>query len=252
MTFNSAIVPKTTNRTAGHTPYPSFLISSKRKLDYSSTAKTVRKVSKHRLISTVELNNANKLFYTILPDGVAAYFAAKGYPTGPNGYMQPALNALSDALKNTNNKYNDLLQRLNITSILPIVDNKTGQPKKLHFANGTKKMNIRCFVYIFDSVDDCNDTNLDTICTNLCNEFNNLFNITISFGGNAENFDFPRKNSLDEWFLEEDVINLAMMSYQEAITSQMFFQDEDLVRKYFRKDVDVPQLFQNYFNPDNN
>ena len=212
----------------------------------------MQKVSKQRLISTVELNNANKLFYTILPDGVAAYFAAKGYPTGPNGYMQPALNALSAALKNSNNKYNDLLQRLNITSVLPIVDVETGQPKKLHFANGTKMMNIRCFVYIFDSVHDCNDNNLDNICTNLCNEFNNLFNITISFGGNAENHGFPRKHSLDEWFLKEDVINLAMMSYQEAITSQTFFHDDDLVRKYFCKDVDVPQLFQDYFNPDNN
>ena len=251
MSFDSAFVPKTTNRTAGHTPYPRFLLPEKRKLDYSSTGKTVRKVSKQRLLSTVEMSNQNKLFFTILPDGVAAFFAARGYPKGPNGYMQPALNAVSDALTMPNSKYTDLVQRLNITSVLPIVDSDTGQPKKFHFANGTRMMNIKCFVYIFDSVNDCDENNLNSIGTNLCNEFNNLFNIKIAFGGNAEKYGLARKKSIDEWFLTEDVINLAMMSYQEAITSQSFFQDEDLVRKYIRSSEDVPQIFQDYFNPDN-
>ena len=113
-------------------------------------------------------------------------------------------------------------------------------------------MNIKCFVYIFDSVNDCDENNLNSICTNLCNEFNNLFNIKIAFGGNAEKYWLARKKCIDEWFHTEDVINLAMMSYQEAITSQTFFQDEDLVRKYFRSSEDVTQLFQDYFNPDNN
>ena len=198
------------------------------------------------------MNNANKLFYTILPDGVAAFFAVRGYPKGPNGCMQPALNAISDALTSSTSKYNDLVQRLNITSVLPIVDINTGQPKKFHFANGTRSMNIRCLVYIFDSVSDCNEKGLDNICSNFCNEFNNLFNIKISFGGNLENYGMERKLSLDEWFLTEDVINLAMMSYLDAITSQTFFLDEELVRKYFSVGKDVPQLFQDYFNPDNN
>ena len=243
MSFDSTFVTKTTNRTAGRTPYPKFLLPEKRKLDYSSTGKTVRKVSKQRLLSTVEMNNQNKLFFTILPDGVAAFFAARGYPKGPNGYMQPALNAVSDALTRPNSKYNDLVERLNITSVLPMVDSTTGQPKKFHFANGTKMMNIRCFVMIFDSVDDCNDNNLNSVCTNLCNEFNNLFNIKIAFGGNAEKCGLARKNSIDEWFLTEDVINLAMMSYQDAIISQTFFHDEDLVRKYFRTNEDAPPSF---------
>ena len=201
----------------------------------------------------MEMNNKNKLFFTILPDGVAAFFAARGYPKGPNGYLQPALNAVSDALTRPNSKYNDLVQRLNITSVLPIVDSNTGQPKTFHFANGTKIVNIRCIVYIFYSVDNCNENNLSNICTNLCNEFNNLFNIKISFGGNAEKYGLARNKSIDEWFLTKDVINLAMMSYQEAITSQtFFFQDEDLARKYFRSNEVVPQLFQDYFNADNN
>jgi len=198
MTFNSACIPKTTNRTAGRTPFPRFLLPEKRKLDYLSTGKTVRKVSRQRLLSTVEMNNANKLFYTILPDSVASFFAVRGYPKEPNGYMQPALNTISDALTSSTSKYNDLVQRLNITSVLPIVDINTGQPKKFHLANGTRSMNIRCLVYIFDSVSDCNKNILDKMCTNLCNEFNNLFSIKISFGGNSENYGMERKLSLDE------------------------------------------------------
>ena len=149
----------------------------------------------------MEMNNQNKLFFTILPDGVAAFFAARGYPKGPNDYMQPALNAVSDALTRPNSKYNDLVQRLNITSVLPIVDSNTGQPKKFHFANGIKMMNIRCIVCSFDLGDDCNENNLSNIFTNLCNKLNNLFNIKISFGENAENYGLDRKKSIDEWFL---------------------------------------------------
>ena len=103
-------------------------------------------------------------------------------------------------------------------------------------------MNIRCIVYIFDSVSDYNDDILDNTCTKLCSKFNNLFNIKISIGGNAENYGLVRKHILDEWFLTEYVINLAMMSYLEAITSQTFFHDEDLVRKHFCET----------FYPDNN
>ena len=166
--LSSAIFPKTTNRTAGHTPYPTFLLPEKRKLDYSSTGKTVRKVSRKKLLSTVEMSNANKLFYTILPDGIASFFATRGHPEGPNGFMQPALNAISEGLSGSTTRHNDLLKRINVASVLPLVDVRTGNPRQFFYANGTKSMNIRSLVYIFDAVGDCNETNLDGVCTNLC------------------------------------------------------------------------------------
>ena len=116
MSFPSAMVPKTTNRTTGHTPFPAFV---KRKLDYSSTGKTVRKVSRKKLLSVSEINNQNKMFYHILPDGHAAFFSARGYPDGPTGYWQPAIHACSEALSSEQSKYSDLVSRLNITTILP-------------------------------------------------------------------------------------------------------------------------------------
>ena len=95
MTFPSAMNPKTTNRTAGHTPFPTFL---KRKLDYSSTGKIDRKVQRGKSISVMEQKTMNKLFYHLLPDGVVAFFAAKGHPEGPTGYIPPTLRALLEAL----------------------------------------------------------------------------------------------------------------------------------------------------------
>ena len=75
MTFPSAMVPKTTNKTAGNTPFPAFARQIKRKLDYSSTGKCVRKVSRERLLSANEKKKTNKLFYDILPDGVVCFYA---------------------------------------------------------------------------------------------------------------------------------------------------------------------------------
>ena len=124
------MVPKTTNRTAGHTPYPVMHLPTKRKLEYSSTKKTIRNVARKRLLSVHANNRQNKLFYYILPDGIAAFFSAHGYPDGPMGYMQPAIRVCSEALSDNNSKYSDLVQTLNITSILPIVDPQTGMAKK--------------------------------------------------------------------------------------------------------------------------
>ena len=64
ISFPSAMVPKTTNCTTGMTPYPTFTLQAKRKLDYSSTGKTVHKGSKQKLLSVTEQHNQNKIFIT--------------------------------------------------------------------------------------------------------------------------------------------------------------------------------------------
>ena len=104
-------------------------------------------------------------------------------------------------------------------------------------------MDIKTIVFIFDSVKDCTETVCDGIGTNLCNEFNKFFNIKIAFGGNAVNCGSSIKRSLEEFFLTEDVINLAMASYFDAINDQTFFQDAELLCMYFGITDNVHDLF---------
>ena len=62
-------------------------------------------------------------------------------------------------------------------------------------------MDIKTIVHIFDSVNDCNEGVLDSMCTNLVSEFNSKFDIKISFGKNAVKFGAMVKTSLAEVFL---------------------------------------------------
>ena len=186
MSFASGIVPKTTNKTAGFTPYPACARPEKRKLDYSSTGKTKRNVGKQRVLSTCETSTANKMFYIMLPDGNVVFVANRGHPHGAYGYWAPAIRAVTEGILNRNGRWGPFVERLNITSVFPIKDPNTGLPRKFHFAGRSKSMNIMCIVYVFQSVKDCTEAACDSICTNLVNEFNNLFDIKIAFGGNAE------------------------------------------------------------------
>ena len=55
------------------------------------------------------------------------------------------------------------------------------------------------------------------------------------------------QKSLDEQFLTEDVVNLAMVSYLDNITDFTFFDDKILVSKYFQFTTEVRQLFSKMF-----
>ena len=198
-------------------------------------------------MSQSELQTANKLFYNICPNGIATLYPARGYPHGPHGYWAPAIRAVVEALNNEQSRHAELVSRLNITSVLPLKDPVTGMPKKFHFANGTKCMDLKAIVYIFDSVQDCTTDILDTICTNLVTEFNNKFDIKIQFGGNASKFGAPGVMNLAEIFLLEDVVNLAMMSYLDSVQDGTFFNDTELLAKYFGTACDsVFDLFRDY------
>ena len=248
MTFNSAFIPKTTNRTAGFTPFPSHALPEKRKLDYSSSGKTIRNVSCRKFLSVGEMNNANKMFFYLGPDGVAIFIAARGYPEGLYGYWAPAMRAVLEGIANKTSKWAALVHRLNITSVFPVKDINTGMAKKFHFAGGSKSMDEKCLVFVFDSISDCNSNNCTAICTNLCNEFNNLFDLKISVGGNAVDHGASPKNSLDEILLTEDVVNLAMMSYLDAIQNGKFFADAALVQSYFAYTANPIELFRDYLH----
>ena len=67
-------------------------------------------------------------------------------------------------------------------------------------------------------------------------------------GGNAVDYGAPVLQSLDSKFLTEDVANLAMMSYRQAIMDNSFFDDDKLVSQYFLYVPDVRELFSNIFD----
>ena len=108
-------------------------------------------------------------------------------------------------------------------------------------------MDVKGIVFLFDNVADNNTKNCDVLFTNLCREAGTTFKVKIAMGGNAANFGAPVLASLDSKFLVEDVANLAMMSYREAIVDKSFFQDDVLVNSYFQYCANVPQLFSNLF-----
>ena len=78
-------------------------------------------------------------------------------------------------------------------------------------------MDNKIIVYMFNSVNNCNKKSCNGTSANLIQEFNNMFNIKIAFGGNAANFGCAEKKSLDDFFLTKDVVNLAMTSYLKAL-----------------------------------
>ena len=95
----------------------------------------IKNVVRITLLSEHESNNQNKPFYSLLPDGNTAFLAAPGHLEGSVWYMQLVLKAYVEAQSNKYSKYSDLVQRLNITSILPNVDLVTGQTNKNHSAD---------------------------------------------------------------------------------------------------------------------
>ena len=241
------MVPKTTNKIAGNTPFPQ-IARIKRKIDYSSTGKIVRKVHRGKLLSVNDQKNQNKLWYDILPDGVVCFYATRGSPDGPTGFLQPLLKALNEGLSDHNSTWADLLKRHHVTSVLPLKDPATGFAKKLIFAGGTRTMDVKGIVYIFDSVEENNTHNCDRLCTNLVNEANSSFKVKICFGGNSAPFRRPSLlSSLDSKFLAEDVANLAMMSYSDAISDHSFFEDKVLVSQYFQYCPNIEALFARLF-----
>jgi len=76
---------------------------------------------------------------------------------------------------------------------------------------------------------------------------NTKFDVKLSVGGNAARYGMRKHKSLDTQFLTEDVVNLALMSYQESIEDGSFFHDTELVSEYFSHTTDVLGLFAKLF-----
>ena len=219
---DNRVVPSPSNSTAGHTPHAPDI---KRKLDFTTLSpknKVMRIVKRKKLLSHKTTQSQNKLWYQLLPDGVICAYAAKGTPNGHPGYIQPALRSIETSLKKKIDS--NLTRSINVTSILPMKCPHTNISKKIDYAKGTKQMDFCCICFIRDDVEQNTVTNGDVWCTNLVNVFNDKFPLMeLAFGGNTANFGLNMPSRLDLFLLEEDVANLAMMSYEESIRDYSFF-----------------------------
>ena len=84
----------------------------------------------------------NKLFYKILLDGVVCTYAEKVFPTDPSGYLQPAERMLSESLRHGSQEADDLINKVNVTFMIPITDTNAGHAKQIRYNNGTKSINV--------------------------------------------------------------------------------------------------------------
>ena len=232
------------NSSAGHTPYNPDV---KRKLDFGAKKQIVRSVKKMKLLSHTLNQTQNKLFYTLLPDGIVCAYACKGTPNGPPGFLQPALRSISEALQASSET--ELVHDIEVTSILPLKCPRTNQARQILYSNGTKKMKFCCLIFVRDNVSDNTSLNGDAWCTNLVRKFSRHFpDMTLTFGGNAANFGVIPPSSLELFFLTEDVANLAMLAYEDSIRDYSFFSNPELVNMYFNDASTAFTIFRNMFH----
>ena len=250
-TFPSAVCHHTTNKTAGHTP---FVNMHKRKIDFNagngSIKLAVRKVNKGRLMSVAETMNQNRMWYHNLPDGHLCAWVAKGTPDGPVGYYQPLIHKINNALRDPADEFNEFMNTCDIKALLPIRDESTGEGK-LHYYQGTKFLTVQSIVTIIPDITKNGESPAEAWCEKLVQQIGANFpkdQLKVTFGGDASQYGMKKITSLDSQFLTEDVVNLAFMSYQESIMNGSFFEDKDLVGKYFAHTGDVRELFEGFFS----
>ena len=114
---------------------------------------------------------------------------------------------------------------------------------------GKKAMRV---LLLLSSDDDSDDDNVeentvangDAWCNNLISQFKKFPpHMSLTFGG------YYNKvwTALDEKFLQEDIANLAMLSYKDPIRDGSFFPDEGLLVLYFKNTVNPRAIFKKLF-----
>lgn len=128
------LVPKTTNKTAGRTPYPDLV---KSRLDYEKdeASKKVRaeicppspiRRLRHR---TMILHGAT-IYYHLIPDDIISVFVANGTAHGSLGYVQPAMKAVNTMMRKMEDGNPDPISlNAKTTAVLPIRDPLTPSTK---------------------------------------------------------------------------------------------------------------------------
>ena len=179
--FPTAAVPKTTNKTAGYTPWVDL---KKRALDFDGEKSTTKKVKvvrntkKETIQSHNCMSNLHSLFYEILPDGVVCAYPARGKPTGPPGYAAPAFRLLGDYSSGIFDQESERIAKLmNVTTILPFLDNTTGESKKISWKKTF--LEVRAFVLVNEAVSDNTKLNVDKWCKQIVRVLNSELSLTL-------------------------------------------------------------------------
>ena len=197
-------------------------------------------------MATSHLLGRNMGYYHLLPDGVTVFFAAKGSPLGAPGYLGQSVRCLIEGMEDPQHEYAAVSANAKISAILPVRDPATQQATTISYAQGTKVMQAKVFVHVHESVADNTDVNAAAWSKNIIKILGEVFKVRVIYGGNAGNH-LPVPTSLNDYFLTEDVANLAMMGYEESIRNGRFFQDVDLVKKYFGFHSNVLGIFNNMY-----
>lgn len=151
-----------------------------------------------------------------------------------------------DALNNPSSRFTTVLTGGAITSVLTLRDTMTGGPKTLTFGvDHDKVMNVRSFLHVHSDIGQHNDLQDKQWAKHLVSILNNNFKLRLGFGGNAQDFGSPTPTCMEEVFLTEDVANLVMIAYEDSVKNLSFFDDMELVSKYFLPTTDVRGVFQN-------
>ena len=105
-----------------------------------------------KLVSRGTSQNQNKCFYQLLLDGIICTYAAKGTPNGKPGFLHPALRAISNTL--TTGSESQILNDIQVTSVLPMKCSHTHLTRQIHYSNNTKQIDFCCLVFVRDNVSD--------------------------------------------------------------------------------------------------
>ena len=249
-TFPSKI-PKTTNKTAGITPYPHDL---KRRLEFpeasANPTSPKRKVKQTGFVDHTQSIKMNKLWYELLPDGVIYAFAAKGKPNGERGYTGFAFTHLSAGLNDEDNEYHKVARNACIMSCLPLKDPLTLKAQTYSYTHQDGRqitVDVRGFVYMHDDPTMNNHPNAQAWCRNLVKVLNANWNCKLHYGGSAAQYGLPAAESLDQVFLTSDVANLAWNAYEDTLRDGTFWDDTDLVQNYFANTPNARALIEDMF-----
>lgn len=245
----SAIIPKTTNKTAGSTPYVNVSNLQKRKLNFDENMGGAKvRMSPNRrstVISDTMKKGMTFMFYEEHEDGWVSTFTAKGKPSGYPGYIGDAFNLASKSLQDP--RYSDFAQLLILSTIIPKKDKVTSNAKMYSYEKTehgrveTIAFPHKCFVQNKLFLPD--DMSVSDWCRHQVDVINGKYNLNLIYGGNARP-DGSQTLSLDSEFVAADVATLAFSLYEDAIKDGSFFHDQTLLKKYFRHHTDVVALFQ--------
>lgn len=106
---------------------------------------------------------------------------------------------------------------IQVATILPVYELNTSQSKQLAFANEPPQfMNISSVVFILENPEETKVDPADGYAKQLVSELKKIQKLNLIYDGNRSTNGLIYRSNLNEEFLLEDAVGLAMMVYEEA------------------------------------